>query len=447
MKTKDEYLSITEPLNGFNDICGQEARIKNFLANRISQVFQEWGYDQIIFPIIEKSSCFSERVVGGSPWPEWDKCSIFYINTKDYHDSYFDLPKKNDALLIPEGTISVSRWLAKSLVNKRIKVFFPKKVFYITPCYRNELVSKISSTKKREFTQVGIEILGSNSFIADIEILLLIHEGFKTLGIDSKMELIRLGNVEIFNALCRESAMDNDTRIILKNKMDIIAEARAGKEPERLQPEIKNVMKIVKNLKLTDKLIKKWNIMTNTYKRQLDEQTINTLGYKNEARKLNKMAKILTSYGVNCVIDLSVVRSHEYYTGIVYEIDLKFEDKVFVEVAGGGRYNRLISKFLAKRNYQIPAVGFAYGLERICEYFRLISKNLNKKISVDFWVDKENVDVVILLKSKTAKNIIKVINLANNLRREGKRVDIFVGDDQLKSEEYAKNLHADLIII
>ena len=63
-----------------------------------------------------------------------------------------------------------------------------------------------------------------------------------------------------------------------------------------------------------------------------------------------------------------LVRSHEYYTGIVYEVDLKIDDTIFVEVAGGGRYNKLISKFLAGKEYQIPAVGFAYGLERLVEF-------------------------------------------------------------------------------
>ena len=442
---KDE--NIREPLRGFRDLVGQEVRVKNFIAHKISEVFQGWGYEQIVFPLVERASSFSEQVVGGSPWPEWDKRSVFYLHIQDYNKSYNDIPEQVPSLLVPEGTISVSRWLAKILTsNKDIKKLFPIKVFYITPCFRNELISKLSATKGREFNQVGVEILGTSNLLSDIEVLFLIYEGFKAINIPGELITVRIGSVELFNLLCDESNIDEQTRLVLKNSLDTIAESRAGKQPERLQPEINKVMQIIRETNLPPELLKKWEVVCNTYVTKLDERTKKLLGYNKPVDDLNTVASVLQDRNIKCVIDPSVVRSHEYYTEIVYEIDLKFDNKVFVEVAGGGRYNKLISKFLAGKKYQIPAVGFAYGLERISEFFSIVNKSKKMRLTVNYWASRNSVDTVLYSKSTTSQQIVKLFSLSEKLRKSGKRVCIYVGDGKEKeAEKYSRDMGAKFI--
>lgn len=439
---KDE--NIREPIAGFRDIVGQEVRLKSFISNRISELFQRWGYDQIVFPLVERASSFSEEVVGGSPWPEWDKRSVFYLHVQDYKDSYKDLPVQVPSLLVPEGTISVSRWLAKKLVtNKNEKKLFPIKVFYITPCFRNELTSKLSATKGREFNQVGVEILGTSNLLADIEVLFLIYHGFRRINVPNNSITIRVGSVEIFNLLCAESKIDEQTRIDFKNSLDTIAEARAGKGPERLKPEIKKVMDTVQGMKLKQELIRKWEVVCNTYTKQIDKQTEKVLGYDKQIQELNKLASVFQSSGIKCFIDPSVVRSHEYYTGIVYEVDLKIGDKILVEVAGGGRYNKLINKFLAGKEYQIPAVGFAYGLERLVEFFRLMKKQDKGQYSINYWTSANSVDKVFYSKPDTSEEIIKLFSKVEKARGKNKRVSVYVGDGNKNDASiYSKKLGA-----
>lgn len=439
--------NIREPLKGFRDLIGQEVRVKNFIAHKISEIFQKWGYEQIVFPLVERASSFSEQVVGGSPWPEWDKRSVFYLHVQDYNKSYNDIPEQVPSLLVPEGTISVSRWLAKVLAsNKDIKNLFPIKAFYITPCFRNELISKLSATKGREFNQVGVEILGTSNLLSDIEVLFLIHEGFKAIDIPGELITVRIGSVELFNLLCDESNIDQQTRLILKNSLDTIAESRAGKQPERLQPEINKVMKIIKEMNLPAGLFKKWEIVCNTFVTSLDEKTKKLLAYSKPIDDLNKVAAVLQERGIKCFIDPSVVRSHEYYTEIVYEIDLKFGKNVFVEVAGGGRYNKLISKFLAGKEYQIPAVGFAYGLERISEFFNMVNKSKKKQFTVNYWASENSVDKVLYSKPNTSLQIIDLFSLSEELRKGGERVSIYVGDGGKKeAERYSKDMGAKFI--
>lgn len=445
MKNEDRFndSTVREPVEGFKDIYGQSARLRNMVANKIAESFQMWGYDQIISPIVERASSFSEQVVGGSPWPEWNKRSVFYLHVQNYQNNYTDLPEQIPALLIPEGTISVSRWLAKQLVIHEKETLFPKKVFYITPCFRNEVINKLTTTKCREFSQVGVEILGTSNILSDIETLFLINEGFKALEIPTSKMLIRLGNVEIFTKLCDESNIDATTRLILKDKMDTIAESRAGKQPERLEPELKLAWEALEKLNLPEKLVHKWKIIFSTFTQTVDDKTKAILNYGESVDNLNFVADVLRLRGINCVIDFTVVRSHEYYTGIVYEIDLKDNDgNVYVEVAGGGRYNKLITKFLAKKDYTIPAVGFAYGLERIVDYFNMI--NTKKVFSVNYWTDKNDVDIVVNPKNlKTPPEIHQMFLHTDDLRKQGSRVDVFVGDgSDIEVEKYAAQLSA-----
>lgn len=444
------FENIREPMSGFKDIYGHEARVKNYLSSKLSAIFQEWGYNQIIIPIVERASSFSEEVVGGSPWPEWDKRGVFYLQLQDYINNYDDLPEFSPAVLIPEGTISVSRWLGKILSDNSTDSInsLPKKIFYVTPCFRNELISKLSDTKGRQFNQVGIEILGASSILSDIEVLLLIYSGFRSIGIKQENILIRLGSVKLFNAICEESNIDDQTRIILKDKLDTIAEARAGKGPERLEPEITALLGIISKYNLPETLTKKWQQLCNTNASQLDTNVCNCFGFSNHTDEINQIAQVCQAFNIECVIDTSVVRSHEYYTGVVFEVDLLIGSHIMVEAAGGGRFNKLVSNFLEGGTLEIPSVGFAYGLERIYEAFMLVTDFSHPtKLDVPFWIDKRNADVVLYSKNLSIDSILNLFNLAEKHRTQGKRVDIYIGstDIQESIQKYANLLSAELL--
>lgn len=446
MKLSKKPDDIREPILGFQDVYGKEVRLKSYISNKISEIFQQWGYHQIVFPIIERASSFSEKVVGNSPWPEWDKRGMIYLKLKNYTTSYENPPVQISALMIPEGTISVSRWLGKLVSKNEISVAdYPKKIYYITACFRNELLGKLSSTKGREFNQIGSEILGTHSVLSDIETLLIIYEGFRAIGIPTKDILIRLGNVKLFNAICEESGLDYNTQLVLKDKLDTIAESRAGKFPERLKPEMAVVRKILQERELDSKIIKKWEYLINTSTKIISNQLASIFGYHELTKELNEIAHIAKNLGLNCLIDPTVVRSHEYYTGIAFEVDVRCKGKTFMEVAGGGRYNKLIGKFLKKKNIQIPAVGFAYGLERIYEIYSLVVRNKRTQ-PIRYWLNDRNTDVVLYSKSVDKS---KMFRKAADLRNRGQRVDVYVGDQERLSEikNYALNMKARLKLV
>ena len=121
------------------------------------------------------------------------------------------------------------------------------------------------------------------------------------------------------------------------------------------------------------------------------------------------------------VIDLAVVRSHEYYTGIVFEVDVLINDQIIVEIAGGGRYNKLIGK-LSQKSIEVPAVGFAFGLERICRLAETLQNPAGSEIH--FWLNKSSTDIVLCGNGPA----YHLINFAQKLRADRKRVDIYAGN-------------------
>ena len=81
---------------------------------------------------------------------------------------------------------------------------------------------------------------------------------------------------------------------------------------------------------------------------------------------ISAIAESLNAAGILCEVDYCVVRSHEYYTGVTFEIDLVGEKTRYVEVGGGGRYDRLLGNFTPPDGPKsIPCVGFAFGIERL----------------------------------------------------------------------------------
>jgi len=88
----ERFKDITLPLTGFRDSVGHEVRIMRFLQTTYADLFTKSGYEEIMVPIVERASSFSEEVIGGSPWPEWDKRGVFYLHLQSYVEEYSELP-------------------------------------------------------------------------------------------------------------------------------------------------------------------------------------------------------------------------------------------------------------------------------------------------------------------------------------------------------------------
>lgn len=101
---------------------------------------------------------------------------------------------------------------------------------------------------------------------------------------------------------------------------------------------------------------------------------------------------------------------------------------------------------MAGKEYQIPAVGFAYGLERISEFFGLINGSKKFQTSVNHWTSENGVDIVLFSSPKTTPQIFDLFYLSEKLRADNKRVSIYVGDgEKEQAQKYSMNLGAEFV--
>lgn len=355
-------------VSGFNEEYGDSIKKTNYIELKLMSVAYKYCYKEIKIPIIEYFSSFDEKIVGKSPWPGWNCKGIFNFEIKNYFSSYSEKPKSENVLLIPEGTTSVTRWLGDKINNNDYT--FPMKIFYNLNCYRNELISTLSEDKKREFKQFGYEILGSNSIQSDCEMLSVLFDSLRCIGIDNTKIRVRINNIAIYKMLCDETGINEDATIILKEKLDYLAECKAGKHSEKYQVIYNEILDFILKYSNNDRVINKWLLVMNDNSGNIGKKFDKIFGSKyiklfDELRELKNEFK---NQGMNLFIDLCVIRSHEYYTGIAFEVDVLYANKKYIEIAGGGRFDRLVSNFINKtdgKTFIVPCTGFAFGTHRV----------------------------------------------------------------------------------
>ena len=296
-------------------------------------------------------------------------------------------------------------------------------MFYSLTCYRNELINSLSNNKTREFHQFGFEILGSSSIQSDCEILSIIFDSLENLGIDRKKIKVRINDISIFNKLCSESKISSKDIITLKELLDFLAECKAGKHSESFNESYNQVIVLLKKYHLDNEIFNKWNALLNNNSGTITNEIIKIFGnkYKREFEFLLEIQKNFNKHNDNIFIDLCVIRSHEYYTGISFEVDVIDKKCRYIEIAGGGRFDRLVSNFVeSSKKISVPCTGFAFGFERVQNM--LEEQNIfnhPKKLELEFnFQDEKN---VLIPKDDT---IIEYFKTLESAKKKGKNFNI-----------------------
>lgn len=303
---------VNTPIAGMADLFGQELRRRQYVTAVLRELARSCGYEQLEVPLVERASSFSEEIVGRSPWPEWDQRGCFYLEVPDYVATYDVAPSRTEALLIPEGTISVTRWLGRLLAETPSTVF-PLKVFYETTCFRNELVDSLDGLKRRQFTQFGLEVLGADAGVSDIEVIHLIASSLYRLGVPMGALRVRVGDVAIFNRLVELSGLGATEAIEIKEELDAIAECKAGKHPHRRPGLIDEVATVLDRAGTAEPWRALWLDMAGGLDSLATVQAVADPEIAARLSELEELVAALGRLGVRVEVDLCVVRSHEYY--------------------------------------------------------------------------------------------------------------------------------------
>ncbi len=382
---------ITKP-KGCVDVTGDESLLWEYVNDVVSTMMRTYNYEFIRTPIFEASELY-HRSVGESS-------DIVKKETYDFKDK-----GDRNLTLRPEGTAGVVR---SYLENKAYALPDVKKYYYNGTMYRYE---RPQSGRLREFTQFGVEVLGSNDPIVDAEVISLQYKILETLHISNLEVMIN-------------SLGDAESRKNYKEALVKYLEPNLDKLCDDCKERFKtNPLRI-----LDCKVDKDSEVLKNAPK---------TVDYLNKESKerFEIVLKYLDIMDIDYEVNPSIVRGLDYYDHTVFEIVSldNFETEHNV-LGGGGRYNKLIKELDGPDSY---GIGFACGMDRIINILK----------DMDLYKDiKRQVEVYIMYVSEEEK--LHAIDIAQNLRLNGVITELDNMGKGLKGQfKEADRLQAKLLII
>jgi histidyl-tRNA synthetase len=312
----------------------------------IRECFESFGYQPIELPIIEPLEL--HLVKTGEE-----------VRSKMYT---FKDKAERDLCLRPELTASVVRAYINSLKMEPK----PVKVYYVGPAFRYE---RPQMGRYRQFTHAGIELFGSDDVRADAEVIYLAS---KALGMTGLRDFrLAIGNVAITLSLLEKLGLGEgflgtvieSLEGLKKEETTIEAiEARFGKvqQGEASSGRKESLSRLLDYIKTIVNIKGRPDAVLGEVKKLTAEFDID----EGCVKKLEELTDNLSYYDLDwdtACIDLGFGRGLEYYTGLVFEIEYEGLGAQ-KQVCGGGRYDNLVQTFGGEST---PALGFAYGVERL----------------------------------------------------------------------------------
>ena len=369
---------------GTKDVLAEDVFKWKYVEGTAAITFENYGYKEVRIPTFEYTELF-ERGVG-------DTTDVVQKEMYTFEDK-----GGRSITLRPEGTAGIVRaFIENGLSSKTL----PFKAYYAMPMFRYENVQK---GRYREFNQIGAELIGTASYLADVEMISMADKFLKELDLnDVYLTINSIGCPE-----CRAKY-----QAALKEFIGANIEGYCTTCKTRFD---KNPMRIL-------------DCKENKCK-ELNQGAPVILDYLCDECKTHfeNVKKGLDELGIEYVIDSSIVRGLDYYTKTVFEFISKTDGYT---VLAGGRYDGLVKELGGQPT---PAVGFAAGEER------LISLLKDEKI--------EYPPVQLYIASLDEKYDMEAMKLANTLR-ECLVIETNISSRSFNAQmKYANKIDAEYVIV
>ena len=330
-------------IKGTYDILPEDAEgYWQYIEEIVREVMRLYGYSEIRTPIFEDTALF-KRSIG----KDTD------IVGKEMY-TFTDMGKRSITLR-PEGTASVVRSFNENHLDQK---GLPQKLWYMGPMFRQERPQK---GRQRQFHQFGVEAIGSFSPMLDVEVMILFDTIAERLGLTDRKFLINShGGPE-----SRETYRDALVEFLDTVEGKLCDDCRRRK--------VSNPLRV-----LDCKVQKCREVLDNA--KDLPKPDL-FLMEEDKAHFQNVIFK-LQEFKIKYKIDYTLVRGLDYYTGTVFEMHYSGLGAQSAVMAGG-RYDNLVGELGGK---DLPAVGFACGIERLIIALRDIKPDLKGYREVDVLV-------------------------------------------------------------
>lgn len=381
-------MMITQRPKGTQDWYGLAMHKRNIIEGIARKLCKTYHIKEIITPVFEHTILF-QRGVGETT----------DVVQKEMYT--FDDKGNRSITLKPEGTAGAVR---AYLENGLYAESQPTKLFYFTQAFRYE---KPQSGRLRQHHQFGIEFFGSGSPLAEVELITLLTEFMKELGL--KGAKLHINSIGCGN--CRKIYNEALLQYLTQHEDQLCPTCK-----ERMQ---KNPLRILDCKNDSCKILIKDAPRTIEY---LDDECRD---------HFEELKELLTEMDIPFEVDTGIVRGLDYYTKTVFE----FVNAEGFTLCGGGRYDNLVHEIDEKQN--IPAVGFGFGIERIINELEAEGVELEAEPAVDLYVG---------ILGKKAK--ASAYQFVQRLRKAGLIVETDYLDRSVKAQmKYANKIGAKNTVI
>ncbi len=294
---------------GVSDILPSRCFEKKSIEHTINYVFTSMGYKEVETPTFEYFDIYG----GGDDELAQSKMIKFL----DEHG--------NLMVLRPDVTTSIARMAA----TKDTDCPLPWRYCYTSNVFR---AGKTEGALQREFTQAGIEFLGSHSPEADAEVVAAVIEALKAAGLEEFT--VNIGQVAFFNGLTAQAGLKAEETEKLRSRIDAKDKWGIKRITENLElsDDVKDIMKDLPYLFGGREILKKAAVAG------LNRVSKAALG------NIERIYDLLCGYGFEkyVSIDLGMLQSIDYYTGLIFEC---YAYGAAFPIASGGRYDNLMGRF------------------------------------------------------------------------------------------------------
>ncbi|MDQ3008101.1 MAG: histidine--tRNA ligase [bacterium] len=371
MQQKDTMNTTTpQTLKGFRDFLPAQKRQRDLVAAKMKTVFETFGFEPLETPTLEYGSLLT-----GKYGEEAEKLIYLFTDRGD-----------RQVGLRYDQTVPTARVLAQyqAQLPRNFRRYQVQNVFR---------ADKPQKGRFREFTQCDCDIFGSNTLVADAEILAVFYQAFAALGMSSLM-------IEI-----------NDRRSLMA----------------ALSPFASDIVPVASIIQSIDKLDK---ISPEVVSQELQSKglseaeankalvAIESAQPTDELRETMELAVTLGVPATSLRFNAQIARGLDYYTGLIFEG--KIEGYAVGSLGGGGRYDNLISEL---SGVDMPAVGFGIGFDRTVEAAEALGLLPNTTSSAQ---------VLVALLDETT--ITRSLAVAQELRKAGISTEIYPTVDKLAKQ-------------
>jgi histidyl-tRNA synthetase len=422
---------------GLFDTEASELRACADMLAKIREVFERYGFEPLDTPAIEYTDALGKFL------PDQDRPNEGVFSFKDDDEQWLSLRY--------DLTAPLARYVAENYQN----LPKPFRRYQVGPVWRNE---KPGPGRFRQFTQFDADTVGASSFAADAELCMLAADTLEALGVPRGQYVVKVNNRKVLDGVLDEAGVTSQgQRLTVMRAIDkldrlgsdgVVALLGKGRKDESgdftkgagLSP---SAIDAIINFTGAQGISSARGVNNRVTLANIETRVSSSPGGREGSAELTQLANFIerAGYEGQVVVDPSVVRGLEYYTGLVFEAELTAPIKDergqsirLGSVVSGGRYDGLVERFTGEK---VPATGVSIGVSRLLYGLKTLGK-----------VPAETVQGPVVVLVLDRDRIAEYQEMAQRLREANIRAELYLGESGMKAQmKYADKRGSPCVVI